>query len=198
MSPALQGNTALSLARRNVIICLHWHCVKPPAELLWPLPRINSQEKEPYSFSQGGTSGFGSFIPMSTGAGGAFKISHDIKSFRRSSLLRSIGSSPWWMQSWRVRWNCECFARTPWSHEGDGWSHQILSGSFCCAWDGGHRTKRSRHCSIWMCRMQTWNHRCLGWEAGAFILWPSVLSPSLWSLPVWAFGKRMDFYIDMV
>lgn len=42
------------------------------------------------------------------------------------------------------------------------------------------------------CRHQ----KCLGWEAGALIPWPSVLFPRLWSQPMSAFGKAASFYLD--
>lgn len=169
----------------NEKICLHWGGVKATAKLFWPFPRVNSQEKEPYSLLQDGSSGFSPFIPMSTGAGGALRMSCDSKSFGGSSPLRSIGSSPWWKWSWRVRWNCEHFAWTSWSREEHWWSHEILSGSFCYAWDSTHRTKGSRHCSV---RMRGMGGTSINLVAKCAL--PQPLVP--------AFGKIVGFYWDTV
>lgn len=171
----------LTEARNKNLSLTHGGGIKAPIGLLWSLQKVNSQENEQYLLLKDLTPGFGLFTPKSTEAGGGLRMSCDSKSFGRSSLLHFIGS---WKQSWRVLLG----------HHGHWWSQQILSGFLCCAWDSSYRTKRSRHCFGWMCRMQSGHERCLRWEAWALLWRPSMLFLTLWSLSLgsqWAFTEIM-------
>lgn len=177
MWPCFKGTQPcpwLTEARNENLSLTHRGGVKAPTGLLWPLQKVNSQENEPHLLLQDLSSGFGLFIPKSTGARGGLRTNCDSKSFGRSFLLHFIGSCHWWKQSWRVLLGHH-------GHMKDTDGPKRSSQDSSAVPETAVTDPKGPGTALSEC-MQSKHKRCLRWEARALLWRPNVLFLTLWSL----------------